>query len=100
MRSIRSSQISRIWGSAPAIFGPGFKPEWFHSQFDRGSIPKLDVLLGAYFSAKGKEYIAIPPILFPEGSVGKKSDLFLNPALFKVSTFFYWVSATLCTDAA
>lgn len=100
MKSMRSSQISRIRTHAPAIFGPGFNPEWFRTQFDRASIPKLQQLSGVYLSAKGKEYAVVPPILFPEGFVGRKSKIFLNPALFKVSTFFYWVPTTQHTDAA
>jgi len=100
MKSMRSSQIGRIRTHASDIFGPGFKSKWFRTKFDRGSIPKLQDLLGAHMTTKGKEYTAIPPILFPEDSVGKKSEIFLNPVLFKVSTFLDWASTTQHTDAA
>jgi len=74
---------------ASLIFGPGFEQSWFPSKFNRALIPELQDLLGVHFTAKGKEYAVLPPILYPKGSANKRSDLFLNPALAKASTFSY-----------
>ena len=85
MTSIRSSQINRVRGNAALIFGPGFEQEWFPSQYARGSIEKLQTLLGAHMTTEGKKYAVIPPILFPEGSQNRR-DIFRNPALIRVSS--------------
>jgi len=84
MSSIRSSHINRLRTHGPTIFGPGFEQQWFPSKFERGSVEKLQELLGAYMTPKGKRYSLFPPILFPDGSTNK-SDIFLNPALTNVS---------------
>ena len=86
MGSIRSSQINRVRGVARLIFGPGFEQEWFATGYERGSVAKLQELLGAHMTSEGKKYSVLPPILFPEGSNAKK-NIFLNPALIKVSNF-------------
>ena len=84
MMSARSSHINCLRNNASLIFGPGFDQMWFPSKFKRGSIEKLQVLLGAQMTPKGKKYLLLPPILFPDGSKSKR-DVFLNPALVKVS---------------
>ena len=91
MSSIRSTQINRVRTRAAAIFGPGFNAEWFHTQFDRASVQKLQQLLAPYRVGDGKKYDPYPPCLFLEGS-SRMSDLFLNPALIKVGTISYWAS--------
>jgi len=94
MLTLRSSQINRVQNSASLILGPGFPQEWFPSQFNRGSIEKLQALLGAHFTAAGKEYHVIAPILFPKGPKIKKAGIFMNPALIRVSKLYYLVSTT------
>jgi hypothetical protein len=84
MTSSRSSHVNRIRGCASIIFGAGFEPDWFASKFNRGSVEKLQELVGARVSSKGKGYLLLPPILYPDGSQNKK-DIFLNPALVKAS---------------
>lgn len=84
MSSARSSHINRLRNNAAVIFGPGFDQNWFPSKFNRGSIEKLQELLGAHMTPKGKKYLLLPPILFPDGSQNKR-DVFLNPALIRVS---------------
>jgi hypothetical protein len=86
MSSGRSSHINRLRNNASVIFGPGFEQHWFPSKFNRGSIEKLQELLGAQMTSKGKKYLLLPPILFPDGSQNKR-DVFLNPALIRVSIF-------------
>jgi hypothetical protein len=93
MVAARSSHINRLRSHGTLIFGPGFDVEWFPSKFNRGSIEKLQDLLGAHESPVGKKYDFLPPILFPNGST-KKSEVFLNPALVKVRIPSYWASAT------
>jgi hypothetical protein len=85
-RNIRGSHILNLRWSGVLIFGTEFKQEWFASKFDRGSITKLQELLGANPVNGGKTYSIFPPILFPEGST-RNQDIFLNPALAKVCLF-------------
>lgn len=66
------------------IFGPEFDQTWFPSKTDRGSIEKLQKLLGPKITSEGKKYMLLPPILFPNG-IKKEKDVFLNPALVRVS---------------
>ena len=94
MLSLRSLQINRVRSSASLIFGPGFPQEWFPSQFNRGSVEKLQTLLSPYMTPSGKKYDIFPPVLFPNGSNSRKSDIFLNPALIRASKFYYFVSTT------
>ena len=56
----------------------------------------LQKLLGAHVSQEGKKYHVLPPILFPDESQ-KKKDVFLNPALVRVSLSFQ-VFAMQCTN--
>lgn len=98
MTSARSSHVNRLRHSASLIFGPGFEQCWFPSKFNgRGSVEKLQVLLGAHLTAQGKKYPLIPPILFPDGSTNKR-DVFLNPALVRVSFVYYQVFTTILTN--
>ena len=87
MSSLRSSHINRLRANGTLIFGSGFQQEWFPSKFERGSVETLQKLLGAHMTLKGKKYLLLPPILYLDGSSKNKRDLFLNPALIKVSTF-------------
>ena len=87
MSSLRSSHINRLRANGTLIFGSGFQQEWFPSKFERGSVETLQKLLGAHMTPKGKKYLLLPPILYLDGSSKNKRDLFLNPALIKVSTF-------------
>ena len=84
MTSGRSSHVNRLRSNGALIFGPGFEQGWFPSQIDRGAIDKLQTLLGAHMTPEGKKYRLLPPILFPYGSQNRK-DVFLNPALARVS---------------
>jgi hypothetical protein len=93
MSSARSSHINRLRSNGSVIFGPGFEQPWFASKFNRGSIEMFQELIGAHMTSKGKTYLFFPPILFPEGSKSKR-DVFLNPALVRVSIFFYWAFTT------
>ena len=99
MSSVRSSHINRLRNNASLIFGPGFEQSWFASKFKRGSIQKLQDLLGATVTPKGKKYRLLPPILFPDGSQNKR-DVFLNPALVRVSVVPYQAFAMRYTDKA
>ena len=96
MSSTRSSHINRLQTHASLIFGSGFEQDWFTSKYKRGSIEKLQELLGANVTSKGKKYPLLPPILFPNGSRSKK-DIFLNPALVRVSVLSYQAFATWYT---
>ena len=82
----RSSHVNRLRTRALNIFGPGFENDWFATNFDRGGIDKLQILSGATMTPKGKKYMLLPPILFPDGSNSNK-DVFLNPALARVSAY-------------
>ena len=97
MTSGRSTHINRLWVHASLIFGPEFDQTWFPSKANRGSIEKLQNLLGACMTPKGKKYPLLPPILFPDGSQNKK-DVFLNPALVKVRIFFCKTFTTQYAD--
>lgn len=97
MSSVRSSQINRVRNNASLIFGSEFPQDWFLSRFNRGSIQEFQKLLGAYMTTAGKKYPLFPPILFPDESQNK-SDLFLNPVIVKVSTFFYRAPTTWYVD--
>ena len=97
MTSAHSTHVNRLRNNATLIFGPGFEQEWFPSKTNRGCIKKLQELLGVYETPEGKKYRVLPPILFPYRS-DKKGDIFLNPALVKVSTFFYKAFTTRYTD--
>ena len=93
MSTSRSSHVNRLRVHALDIFGPGFEKDWFSTQFGRGGIEKLQMLSGATMTPKGKKYMLLPPILFPDGSNSNK-DVFLNPALAKVSDLLYQLLAT------
>ena len=87
MSTIRSSHINRLRSHGSMIFGREFEQALFPSRFDRGSIAKFQELLGVRATPVGKKYPLLPPILFPNGSTSKARDIFLNPALVRVSTF-------------
>lgn len=57
----------------------------------------LQQLLGAYTTPKGKKYRLIAPILFLDETERNK-DIFLNPALVKVSILFYQTFVMIPTD--
>lgn len=86
MSATRSSHVNRLRDKAGVIFGPEFTQGWFNTRFDRGSIDKLQDLLGAHATPKGKKYALLPPIFFPFPSRINKKDIFLNPALVGVSS--------------
>ena len=88
MSAARSSHTNRLRTHAIEIFGDGFERVWFATRYDRAAIEKLQVLSGAHMTDKGKRYRLLPPILFPDGSNSKK-DVFLNPALVRVSVLSY-----------
>ena len=91
MQGVRSSQLSRIRSSASLIFG--FPQQWFETGAARASNETFQKLLGAHMTTAGKEYEPISPFLYPDGST-RRGDLFLNPALAKVSKFSYLSSTT------
>lgn len=93
MATSRSSHVNHLRANAIDIFGPGFEKKWFATRFNRGGVDKLQMLSGASFTSKGKKYRLLPPILFPNGSENNK-DVFLNPALVKVSALFYQLFTT------
>ena len=99
MGGTRATHINRLRTHAGKIFGPGFEQTWFATKFKRGSVEMLQVVSGAYVTTKGKKYRLLPPILFPKDSEHKK-DVFLNPALIKVSLLFYQLTNTRYTDNA
>jgi hypothetical protein len=99
MGTVRSSHVNCLRANASTIFGPGFEQSWFPSKFKRGTIEKLQQLLGAQVSTQGKKYILLPPILFPSGSKSKR-DIFMNPALVKACITFHQTFTTLHTDRA
>jgi hypothetical protein len=84
MGTTRTTHINRLWINAGLIFGPGFEQQWFATKYKRGDVEELQRLSGAYATETGKKYCVLPPILFPSGS-GNKKDIFLNPALVRVS---------------
>jgi len=79
----RSTYVHTLRGSAGIIFG--FPPEFFTTDFDRSKVPEFQALLGVKNTAKGPRYPVLPPILYPDGNYGEPTQLFLNPALVKVS---------------
>lgn len=89
MNTARSSHVNRLRHVAGEIFGPGFEQKWFATKFNRGNIGMLQVLSGAYVGPMGKGYRLFAPILFPGGSAKRSKDIFLNPALAKVSVLFF-----------
>lgn len=93
MGAARSSHMNRVRTHVHQIFGPQFEQKWFATKYDRGSVDILQGLSGAYITPQGKKYRLLPPILFPDGSQSKK-DVFLNPALVRVSFSFYRIFAT------
>ena len=66
------------------IFGPGFEQSWFPLKTNRENNEMFQMLLGVHTTSEGKKYCLLPPILFPTGSTNRK-DVFLNPALVRVS---------------
>ena len=91
------THINWLWGHTSLIFSPKFDQTWFPLKANRGSIKKLQYLLGACITPEGKKYPLLPPILFPNGSQNKK-DVFLNLALVRVCIFFCKTSTTQYTD--
>ena len=86
MSAARSSHIHRLRSVAGNIFG--FDSGVFVSQYDRSTVPEFQTLLGVKDMPKGKQYPMLPPILYPDGSDMDPKQLFLNPALVKVSVCF------------
>ena len=85
MGTTRSSHVNRLRTHGIKIFGSdSFKDDWFATKYKRGTVPKLQDLSGAYMTTQGKKYQPLPLILFPDGPDNKK-DIFLNPALIRVS---------------
>ena len=93
MGTSRSSHVNRLRAHTLDIFSPGFDKDWFATQFDRGGIEKLQMLSGPTMTPKGKKYMLLPLIFFPDGSNSNK-DVFLNPALARVSDLLYQLFAT------
>ena len=93
MSTSQSSHVNRLQAHALNIFSPGFEKDWFATHFDRGGVEKLQMLSGATMTHKGKKYLLLPPILSPDGSKSNK-DVFLNPALARVSALLYQLFAT------
>lgn len=85
MTAKRSSHVNCLHGSAAKIFG--YDSDFFAWKFDRSSIKEFQALLGVKDTPKGKRYLMLPPILYPDGSNMNPKQLFLNPALVKVGTF-------------
>ena len=88
-----SSHVNRLRAHALDIFSPGFEKDWFATHFDCGGIEKLQMLLGTTMTPKGKKYLLLPPILFPDGSKSNK-DVFLSLALARVSALLYKLFTT------
>ena len=86
MSATRGSHIHRLRTVASVIFG--FDAEFFTLDFDRSKVMEFQALLGVKDTPKGKRYPMLPPILFLDGSSANPSQLFLNPALIKVSVYF------------
>jgi hypothetical protein len=97
MQTIRLSHVNRLRNNGAMIFGPGFEQQWFPSKFDRETIEKFQDLLGAHMTPRGKKYPLLPPIFYPNGSQSKR-DVFLNPALVKVSHSSHRVFTTRRAD--
>jgi hypothetical protein len=83
MGKSRSSTIHRLRQVGGTIFGTD--PSYFVSGYDRESVPEFQQLLGITDSNMGKRYPMFPPILYPEDSGLDARQLFLNPAIAKVS---------------
>jgi hypothetical protein len=97
MGTTRSTHTNRLRVHANLIFGEGVEHAWFATSYDRGSVEQLQVLAGAHITAQGKKYRILPPVLFPAGTE-KKKDVFLNPAIARVSVLLYQVSTTWYTN--
>lgn len=91
MQALRSNHVLHVRDKAALVFGPKFKAEWFITTYNRGTEPELQALLGAKVTKNGKTYPLLPPILFPPGGSESKKDVFMNPALVKVSAFTRYV---------
>ena len=84
MQGSHSFHTNCLRTNGALIFGPGFKQSWFPSKTNRENNEMFQTLLGAHTTSEGKKYRLLPPILFPTGSTNRK-DVFLNPALVRVS---------------
>ena len=81
-----SSAIERFRRSAGVIFG--MSPDIFRQlNHPRATIPEIRKLLGISTVGGRDVYATFPSVLFPEGRDGNMAHVFLNPVLFKVSTY-------------
>ena len=83
MTAKRSTHVHTLRGCAGIIFG--FSSDLFVTDFDRSEVPEFQALLGVRETPKGKRYPVLPPILYPDGKYRDPEQLFLNPALIKVT---------------
>jgi hypothetical protein len=79
----RHHHVYRLRTVGASIFG--FDSEYFATQYDRSTVQEFRTLLGVKDTPKGKRYPMLPLILYPNGSDTDPKQLFLNPALIKVS---------------
>ena len=86
MQGVHGSHIHHICQVGSIIFGNCFEQQWFLSGYSRSMLPEFQKLLGAMATSRGKKYLLLPPVLYPDGSMSKDT-LFLNPALAKVRVF-------------
>ena len=86
MSAARGSHVHRLRTVASVIFG--FDAKFFTSDFDCSKVTEFQVLLRVKDMPKGKWYPMLPPILFLDGGSANPGQLFLNPALIKVSVYF------------
>jgi hypothetical protein len=85
MSNVCGPYISNLQKAGPHIFGSRFDTSWFPTSFARETVPLLNKLLGASGSSEErKTYPLFPPIFYPKNVVNAK-NIFLNPALPKVS---------------
>ena len=82
----RPQHIFCLRGAGNKIFGT--TGDFFDSGYNRATVAEFQTLLGVKDTIKGKRYVFLPPILYPEGSGMDPKQLFLNPALPKVSVRF------------
>ena len=85
MKSFRSTSINKLRAKGTAIFGSQYSEKWFETGYNRADVVEFQKLLGVE-DPNCRQYALFPPIFYPDDQK-RRRDVFLNPALFKVSTY-------------
>ena len=86
MKTFRSTAVNHLRGKGTLIFGSEFDGKWFQTGYNRAGVEEFRRLLGVD-SPGSRQYALFPRIFYPNDDK-KAKDIFLNPALLKVSIYF------------